>query len=508
MKQKLINFFDTTGLTWFIPFTKLICGDSPKEQLKDIASMWGLPIVGLTVFFMVWGYLSTFIKTSSGQLPSPSLVWNQSKVLWSDYKGQSVKKTEFFKADELREEIDQLLKKRKEFMAAGKTTEVNQVTDQLIKVQQTINSKVIEYNTLSDKFAKVKEKADTEKQAEIDKLRKKYIAKKAFEYGEDGKPIVDANGEPKLITKATDEIKYLESLSVAPHAEIMARIYKETSSTFDKFSRDISKIEGKITANKELKAGEITPKVEKKIAFNNKMIEKTENSFSNKMEYAGSPTIIDCIKLSLITVCFGFLLAAFVGIPLGVLCGLSPAFATSSNPIIQICRPVSPLVWVLIMIQLVDGIFIGDRTLEGEILKNSFLQAGFTVTLCSLWATLSNTALGVSSVDPDHMNVAKVLKLSWFDKVFKIIIPSAAPYIFTGLRITLGIGWMVLIVSEMIASSQGLGWIIDNFYQNGKVQDMAKIITCLFIIGIIGFILDRIMYTLQKLVTFSDEVSA
>ena len=136
------------------------------------------------------------------------------------------------------------------------------------------------------------------------------------------------------------------------------------------------------------------------------------------------------------------------------------------------------------------------------------MDVWLTVTLCSLWATLSNTALGVSSVDPDHMNVAKVLKLSWFSKVFKIIIPSAAPYIFTGLRITLGIGWMVLIVSEMIASSQGLGWIIDNFYQNGKVQDMAKIITCLFIIGIIGFILDRIMFTLQKMVTFSDEVSS
>ena len=508
MKQKLLNFFDTTGLTWFIPFTKLIYGDDPKGQFKEIARMWGLPIFGLTAFFLVWGYLSTIIKTSSGQLPSPSLVWNQTKVLWSEYKGQKVKKTEFADAEETRKEINDLLKKRRVFEKVGKTQEAAGVSEKLAQLQKTINAKVSEYESLAKKFADVKSEADKEKQQEIDKIKQKYISAKAFQLDENGKAVLDVDGKPKLNEKAQDEIKYISSLSVAPTAENMARVYTEVKDKFNKFSRDLKKIDDRAAQNKELAASEVTPKIQKKIDFNNKMIDKTENSFSNEMKYSGRKTIIDCIQLSLITVCFGFFLAALVGIPLGVLCGLSPSFATSSNPIIQICRPVSPLVWVLIMIQVVDGIFTGDNALEGDILQNSFLQAGFTVTLCSLWATLSNTALGVSSVDPDHMNVAKVLKLNWFDRVFKIIIPSAAPYIFTGLRITLGIGWMVLIVSEMIASSQGLGWLIDNFYQNGNVQDMAKIITCLFIIGTIGFILDRFMFTLQKLVTFSDEVSA
>ena len=206
---------------------------------------------------------------------------------------------------------------------------------------------------------------------------------------------------------------------------------------------------------------------------------------------------------------FGFLLAAVVAIPLGILCGLSKNFMTAINPLIQIFRPVSPLAWVLITIQIVDGIFVGDKALNGTLVNNPFLHSAITVALCSLWATLSNTALGVSSVSTDYMNVAKVLKLGWFDRIVKIVIPSAVPYIFTGLRITLGVGWMVLIVSEMMATSRGLGWYIDQQYQNNKVESLANIIVCIFIIGIIGAILDRVMFILHKTVSFNDdEVSA
>ena len=198
-----------------------------------------------------------------------------------------------------------------------------------------------------------------------------------------------------------------------------------------------------------------------------------------------------------------------VAIPLGILCGLSKNFMMAVNPLIQIFRPVSPLAWVLITIQIVDGIFVGDKALNGEVVNNPFLHSAITVALCAMWATLSNTALGVSSVSADYMNVAKVLKLSWFDRVFKIVIPSAVPYIFTGLRITLGVGWMVLIVSEMMATSRGLGWYIDQQYQNNKVESLANIIVCIFIIGIIGAILDRVMFILHKTVSFNDdEVSA
>jgi len=218
--------------------------------------------------------------------------------------------------------------------------------------------------------------------------------------------------------------------------------------------------------------------------------EKYEQSFPGKTyeasQFTGPETIIDYVRTSLITVFFGFFLAVLIAVPLGVLCGLSKNFTAAINPLIQLCRPVSPLAWVLIVIVVVDGLF----EFKGDIWRNTFLHASITVCLCSLWATLSNTALGVSAVDQDHLNVAKVLKLGPLKKIWKIILPSAVPYIFTGMRITLGIGWMVLIVSEMMASQKGLGHYIDLLYQNNNNDSLAKIIVCIFIIGAIGFLLD------------------
>jgi nitrate/nitrite transport system permease protein len=135
--------------------------------------------------------------------------------------------------------------------------------------------------------------------------------------------------------------------------------------------------------------------------------------------------------------------------------------------------------------------------------EKSFLNSAITVTLCSLWPTLINTALGVASIDKDLLNVGRVLKLGWATKVFKLVLPSSLPLIFTGLRLSLGVGWMVLIAAEMLAQNPGLGKFVWDEFQNGSSASLAKIMVAVLTIGVIGFLLDRLMLTLQAMFTYS-----
>ena len=131
--------------------------------------------------------------------------------------------------------------------------------------------------------------------------------------------------------------------------------------------------------------------------------------------------------------------------------------------------------------------------------QKSFLISAITVTLCSLWTTLINTAIGVTSVDKDLVNVGKVLQLPLTTRVRKIVLPSALPFIFTGMRLSLGVGWMVLIAAEMLAQNPGLGKFVWDEFQNGSSDSLSRIMVAVFTIGIIGFGLDRLMQLLQNL---------
>lgn len=214
--------------------------------------------------------------------------------------------------------------------------------------------------------------------------------------------------------------------------------------------------------------------------------------------FTGKPTYIDQIFTSLKTVFMGFTIASLIALPIGVVCGLNKTIMKAFNPLIQIFKPVSPLAWLPIVTMIVSAVYV---TNNGFFAK-SFVISAITVSLCSLWATLINTALGVSSVNVDYINVAKVLQLSPAKKTFKILLPATLPLIFTGLRISLGVGWMVLIAAEMLAQNPGLGKFIWDEFQNGSSHSLARIMVAVFTIGIIGFILDRIMVELQKLVSF------
>lgn len=216
--------------------------------------------------------------------------------------------------------------------------------------------------------------------------------------------------------------------------------------------------------------------------------------------YTGSPSYYAQIWTSIKTVFFGFVIASVVAIPLGIMAGLSPTANAALNPIIQIFKPVSPLAWLPIVTMVVSAVYVTE---DGWFAK-SFLTSAITVTLCSLWPTLINTALGVSSIDKDLVNVSKVLKMNTYTKITKLVLPSALPLIFTGLRLSLGVGWMVLIAAEMLAQNPGLGKFVWDEFQNGSSSSLAKIMVAVLTIGIIGFMLDRVMYALQSLFTFTN----
>ncbi|MCB1803241.1 MAG: ABC transporter permease subunit, partial [Gammaproteobacteria bacterium] len=150
-------------------------------------------------------------------------------------------------------------------------------------------------------------------------------------------------------------------------------------------------------------------------------------------KYTGKATFIDQIFTSLWTVLTGFVIASLIAIPIGVVIGMSHTLYQAFNPIIQVFKPVSPLAWLPLVTMVVSAVYISDDPWFSK----SFLNSAITVTLCCLWPTIINTAVGVSGVSKDLINVSRVLKLNWFTKTTKIILPSAIPMMFTGLRLSL-----------------------------------------------------------------------
>lgn len=235
-------------------------------------------------------------------------------------------------------------------------------------------------------------------------------------------------------------------------------------------------------------------------ARNEKLVEAGRGDEVKNIAYTGAPSYYQQIWTSIKTVFFGFLIATAVAVPLGIAAGLSPTANAAINPLVQIFKPVSPLAWLPIVTMIVSAVY---ATNDGMFSK-SFLISAITVTLCSLWPTLINTALGVASIDKDLVNVSKVLKMNTYTKITKLVLPSALPLIFTGLRLSLGVGWMVLIAAEMLAQNPGLGKFVWDEFQNGSSSSLAKIMVAVLTIGVIGFLLDRVMFALQSLFTFSN----
>ena len=332
--NKLDGWFKVFGLPWLTPLLKLVAGDAPKAQFRDLWRLLGVPLMAIVGFLALWAALAPTVQTSLGAIPGPAAVWEQARILHADAGVERAKAAEFF-------------------------------------------------------------------------------AKQ------------DASNAALIASGKADQVKV--------------------------------------------------------------------------RAYTGRPTYYQQIWTSIKTVFAGFLIATAIAVPLGIVSGLSPLTHAAINPLVQIFKPVSPLAWLPIVSMVVSAVYVGG---DGGVSK-SFLMSAITVTLCSLWLSLINPALGVASIDKDLVNVGRVLMLSPWVKVTRLMLPSALPLIFTGLRLPLGVGWMVLIAAEMLAQNPGLGKFVWDEFQNGSEQSLARIMVAVLTIGIIGFLLDRVMFTLQSLSTFS-----
>lgn len=241
--------------------------------------------------------------------------------------------------------------------------------------------------------------------------------------------------------------------------------------------------------------------IERQEKRNAKKLAKDPNAEVKIRPYTGKPTFFDQIVTSLVTVASGFILATVIAVPLGIVLGLNHGLYQAFNPIIQLLKPVSPLAWLPIVTMVVSATYVSDD----PIVAKSFVNSLLTVALCSVWPTLINTAVGVTSVDKDLINVSKVLQLSWWQHIRIIVLPSAIPMIFTGLRLSLGIAWMVLIAAEMLAQNPGLGKFVWDEFQNGSSASLGRIMVAVIAIGFIGLLLDRGMLQLQKWLSWNKQ---
>ncbi|MDO4232384.1 MAG: nitrate ABC transporter permease [Lautropia sp.] len=189
---------------------------------------------------------------------------------------------------------------------------------------------------------------------------------------------------------------------------------------------------------------------------------------------------------SLARVGAGFGLAVLVALPLGFLIGMSPLASRVFNPFIQILKPISPLAWMPIALYTI---------------KDASTSAVFVIFICSIWPMLANTAFGVASVRREWLNVARTLEVSLWRRVTQVILPAAAPTILTGMRISMGIAWLVIVAAEMLVGGTGIGYFVWNEWNNFA---LANVIFAIVVIGVVGMVLDTLFAWLQKSVTYVD----
>jgi nitrate/nitrite transport system permease protein len=192
------------------------------------------------------------------------------------------------------------------------------------------------------------------------------------------------------------------------------------------------------------------------------------------------------LAFSLARVLLGFGLAAIVAIPLGFLIGMSPLAGAALNPFIQVLKPVSPLAWMPLALYTI---------------KDSGQSAIFVIFICSVWPMLVNTAFGVGSVRREWLNVARTLEVSAWRRAIYVILPAAAPTIFTGMRISIGIAWLVIVAAEMLVGGTGIGYFVWNQWNN---LSLADILLGILLIGVVGMALDRLLGLAASAVTWRE----
>jgi len=192
------------------------------------------------------------------------------------------------------------------------------------------------------------------------------------------------------------------------------------------------------------------------------------------------------LAYSIARVTTGYLLAVAVAVPIGFLTGMSPLMSRALDPFVQVMKPISPLAWMPLALYTI---------------KDSSISAIFVIFICSLWPMLINTAFGVATVRREWLNVAKTLEMGPGRTAWRVILPAAAPTILTGMRIAIGIAWLVIVAAEMLVGGTGIGYFVWNEWNNLSI---SNVITAILFIGIVGMALDQLMAWVQRLVAYSD----
>lgn len=189
---------------------------------------------------------------------------------------------------------------------------------------------------------------------------------------------------------------------------------------------------------------------------------------------------------SIARVGLGYFLAVIVAIPLGFLIGMSPLFSKALDPFIQVLKPISPLAWMPLALYTI---------------KDSSISAIFVIFICSVWPMLLNTSFGVAAVRKEWINVARTLEVGTVRRAFTVILPAAAPTILTGMRISIGIAWLVIVAAEMLVGGTGIGYFVWNEWNNLSI---TNVIIAILLIGIVGMLLDQILARFTRMVTFPE----
>jgi nitrate/nitrite transport system permease protein len=192
------------------------------------------------------------------------------------------------------------------------------------------------------------------------------------------------------------------------------------------------------------------------------------------------------LAYSLGRVALGYLIAAAVAIPLGFVIGMSPLAYRALDPFIQVLKPISPLAWMPLALYTI---------------KDSSISGIFVIFICSVWPMLINTAFGVAGVRREWLNVARTLEVKPLRRAFEVILPAAAPTILTGMRISMGIAWLVIVAAEMLVGGTGIGYFVWNEWNN---LSLPNVIFAVLVIGLVGMALDALFARAQKAVTYAD----
>ena len=532
MKSKLLKAADVAGLTFLMPVIRLCYGDEPHRQLKEIFRMIVVPAIAIVVFLGLWSLVASRISTRSGQLPGPTRTADAAESIWRFHERETAKgdayelsseeipaalsaaKDQLATLEKYDDKIDAIVTKQMRGRDAARSKAAAPVQKELAELRQRNAAEAADRVRKLTAFGASLEPNDAAGREQLLEMTAAHEAAK--EAGRES--VRELNGRVNDLL-GIDSPGYEAALSLQTAvAEEKQFLNKLIDSLEGGRATQLEGYESKLTdqvAAYESATGEAVFPAARAVARTQGQIETVAAS-----QYAKPYTLPMQILRSVLCVFVGFLLGVAIAIPIGVLCGLSPTFMSAMTPFIALFKPVSPIVWLPIAL-IVTGSFIPDP--DNHWLTNTlaempvigwmkinpaFIASASTVALCSLWATMTNTALGVASISEDHLNVARVLKLGFWERLTKIVIPSALPLIFAGMRISLGVGWMVLIAAELLASSEGIGKFVWDQFNNGASDSFAKMVVVVFVVGAIGLLLDRIMIVLQRAVSFDGAPAA